>query len=88
MHELQASKNLDLLYWKYGQFDIDNMEIAECISEFRFEREDIFVLKDVLQISDQITCYNGTSASSIEAICIFLKRYAYSCRYLDMTSRF
>ena len=32
------------------------------------EKEDLFLLDDVLQIPDQITCYNGTVVSGIEAI--------------------
>ena len=55
------------------------MENDERISEFRFEKEDLFLLHDVLQIPDRITCYNGTAVSGIEALCICLKRYAYSC---------
>ena len=53
------------------------MENNECISEFRFKKEDNFALKDVLQVLDQIICYNSTSVSSTKEICIFLKRYAY-----------
>lgn len=64
------------------------MENNECISEFRFKREGYFVLKDVLQVPDQLICYNGTSVSSIEETCIFLKRYAYSWISQDMIGRF
>ena len=63
------------------------MENDECTSEFRFEKEDLFLLHDVLQIPDRITCYNGTVVSGIEALCICLK-YAYPYQYLDMIPRF
>ena len=33
-------------------------------------------------------CYNGTKVSDIEALCIFLKRHGYPCRYLDLVHRF
>ena len=36
------------------------MENDECIAEFRFEKQDIFDLKDILQIPDRVICYNGT----------------------------
>ena len=88
LYELQSSKNLEIPYWKYDRFNLNNMENDECIAEFRFEKEDIFDLKDILQIPDRVICYNGTNVSSIEALCIFLKRYAYPCRYLDMINRF
>ena len=52
------------------------------------EKEDLFFPHDVLQIPDQITCYNGTVVSDIEALYVCLKRYAYPCRHLDMIPRF
>ena len=52
------------------------------------EKEDLFLLDDVLQIPDQITCYNGTVVSGIEALYVCLKRYAYPCRHLDMIPSF
>ena len=64
------------------------MENDECIPEFRFEKEDLFLIHDVLQVPDQITCYNGTVVSGIKALCICLKRYAYPCRYPEMIPRF
>ena len=87
LYDVNSSKNLSLPFWKYDRFSLDFMENDECTSEFRFEKEDLFLLHDVLQIPDQITCYNGTVVSAIEALCICLK-YAYPCRYLDMIPRF
>ena len=43
---------------------------------------------DIFQFPDCFTCYNGTVYDSTEALCIFLKRFAYPCRYLDMMPRF
>ena len=88
LHDLQKSQNLVFPYWKYDRFHLDDLENDECIAEFRFEKEDIFILNVVLQLPERICCYNGTNVSSLEALCIFLKRYAYPCRYLDMISRF
>ena len=67
---------------------MDNLENDESISEFRFEKDDIYSLCEVLDIPEFIVCYNGTKVSAVEALCIFLKRFAYPCRYLDMISRF
>ena len=87
LYDVNSSKNLSLPFWKYDRFSLYDMENDECISEFRFEKEDLFLLHDVLQIPDRITCYNRTVISGIEALCICLKRYAYPCRYLDMIPR-
>ena len=72
----------------YEKFDLDSMEEDECKTEFRFQKNDIYRLVEVLQLPAQFTCYNGTVYDSIEAMCILLKRFAYPCRYLDLIPRF
>ena len=48
----------------------------------------IYTLVDALRLPQFITCYNGLKVDRVEALCIFLKRFAYPCRYLDMLPRF
>lgn len=60
----------------------------ECKTEFRFYKNDIYNLADVLTLPDRIVCYNGVNVDMVEALCIFLKRFAYPCRYVDMLPRF
>ena len=55
---------------------------------FRFFRNDIYALADLLGLPDEITCYNRTRTTSSEGLCILLKRFAYPCRYVDMNPRF
>ena len=62
------------------------MENEECVSEFRFEKKDIYILGETLEIPESTVCYNGTKVDGIESLCIFLRRFAYPCRYLDMIS--
>ena len=81
-------KNLQLPYWNYEKFDLDRMENDECVAEFRIEKQDINLLCEVLDLPEFVICYNGTKVVAIEALCIFLKRFAYPCRYLDMITRF
>ncbi len=38
LSKLYASKNLDLPYQSYGQFNLDELEEDECIAEFRFKK--------------------------------------------------
>ena len=87
-YDINRTHNLDLPYWKYEKFDLDHLENDECVAEFRFQKGDIYDLPGVLQVPDEIVCYNGTKVSDIEALCIFLKRHAYPCRYLDLIHRF
>lgn len=88
LYDLNKSSNLELPYWSYDQFDLDLLSDDECKSEFRFYKRDLYLLAEVLQIPDQIQCYNRLVVDGIEALCIFLKRFAYPCRYSDMLPRF
>ena len=56
LYDLSASKNLDFPYDLYGQFDLEELDESESFADFRFEKRDIRILKEVLQIPDMITC--------------------------------
>ena len=75
-------------YWKCARFTLGEMIEDECISEFRFKKEDLPRLAKVLRIPEKVICANGTIASQIEGLCIFLKRFSYPCRLSDMIPRF
>ena len=88
LYDLNRSKNLDYPYWNYERFSLDELTDDECWSEFRFNRRDIYKLQEVFNIPEEIVTYNRLSVDGIEALCIFLKRFAYPCRYSDMVPRF
>ena len=88
LYDLHKPKNPDLPYTNYERFDLDKMTDDEYKTEFRFYKNDIYNLADVLSSSDRIVCYNGVNVGMVEALCIFLKRFAYPCRYVDMIPRF
>ena len=88
LYDLNTSNNIDLPYWSYDEFDLDMMSDDECRSEFRFLKNDIFHLTEILHIPNQVRCYNRVVVDGIEALCIFLKRFAYPCRYADILPRF
>jgi hypothetical protein len=85
---LNTAKSPDLPYWIYKQFELDDLCDDERVTEFRFLKNDIYNLVDVMRLPDVLMCYNGLKVDRIEGMCIFLKRYAYPCRYLDMMPRF
>ena len=64
------------------------MSDDECQGEFRFYKNDVYDLIEVLGFPETFTCYNGLTGDGTEALCIFFKRFAYPCRYLDMIPRF
>ena len=88
LFDLNKSRNLKLPYWSYDQFDLDHLTDDECTSDFRFYGRDVYLFVEVLQIPDEIRCCNRVIVDGIEALCIFLKRSAYPCRYSDMLARF
>ena len=88
LYDLNTSASPDFPYWTYENFDLDSLSDEECKAEFRFYRNDIYQMLDVLQLPDEITCYNGFRVDGSEALCIMLKRFAYPCRYLDLIARF
>jgi len=75
-------------HWKFSKFDFDDVSEEECRIEFRFAKKDLNDLKRCLQIPDRIVCIQRTVCDGMEALCIFLKRLAYPCRYTDMVHRF
>jgi hypothetical protein len=88
LSELYASKNLDLPYQSYGQFNLDELEEDECIAEFRFKKTDIPDLAAALKIPDVFYCPQGTICYGLEGLCIMLRRLAYPCRLSDLVPRF
>ena len=88
LYDLNKSKNLDFPYDSYACFDFDVLEDNNCLSEFRFLKRDKPHLAEVLQIPDEITCYQRSVCLGLEALCVVLKRLAYPCRYVDMIGRF
>ena len=75
--DLNASKNLVYLYWKYQVFDLDRLRNDESRIYFLFYKSEINLLIDNLQIPEEIMCLNGSVLSGLEALCVLLKRFAY-----------
>ena len=88
LYNLNASVNPEYPYWKYDAFDLDSLTDDECSTYFRFRKDDIYRLSEVLMIPEEIVCYNRTKYDGIEALCVFLKRAAYPCRYVDLIPHF
>ena len=88
LYDINASTNLDLPYWTYERFNLENMSDDESVSELRFYPGDIYKMIELFGFPEVFTCYNGVVCDSVEAFCLLLKRFAYPCRYQDLMSRF
>ena len=72
-------KNPDFPYWQFDE---------ECKAEFRFCKNDIYLLKEIMELPDEIICYNRLVVRGVKTLRILLKRFAYPIRYNDTCSRF
>ena len=75
LYDLHRSKNPDLPHWNYQKFDLDKLKEDECKTEFRFYRNDIYDLAQVLDLPLTLHCYNNVRVNSVEALCVLLKRF-------------
>ena len=87
LYDLNSSKNPGFSYWKYDHFDLDTLDDAECNAEFRFLKNDIYFLRESLQIAENVICSNRLVVSGEEALCILLKRFSYPIRLRDIVPR-
>ena len=88
LFDVNRSTNLDLPYWSYESYELYSWNEDEWKSELRFLPGDIKNLVNILQLPDIFMCSNGVVCDSVEAFSIFLKRFAYPCRYQDIMYRF
>ena len=88
LYDLNTSENLEFPYDSYDQFNLDDIDEAECIAEFRFEKRHILQLEEVLQIPALLKCDQRSVFTGTEGLCLLLKRLAYPCRYSDLIYRF
>ena len=72
LYEEFTPQNLPFRHWDYEKFSLENKDPAECKADFRFEKSDISLLVDVLQMPDTFTCPNGTVCDSTEGLCVIL----------------
>ena len=65
LYDLNSSENLEFPYWKYGGFDLDSMTYE---AEFRFFKNDIYLLGEVLDIPDIMKCPNGVLVTHFQKV--------------------
>ena len=64
------------------------MDSAECLAEFRVEKQDISSLADALGITLVLKCQQRSICDGVEGLSTLLRRFAYPYRVSDMTARF
>jgi hypothetical protein len=88
LYDAFTSENLPFPYYKYPEFSLEEKDEYECIADFRVKNPDLPILFEALGIPPIFKCKQGTLCSGMEGLCIFFKRFSYSCRYSDMIPMF
>ena len=82
LQDLNNFQNFELPYWKYQKFDLDNWSDDECWVDFRFRKNELEKLLVVLRLPNEIITYNRLRVDAMEALCLMLRRLAYSMSLL------
>ena len=88
LYDAKTSNNPDFPYECYGNFNLEEMDESECLSEFCFRKSGIPLLAEALGLPESYTCQQGTVCDGIEGLCLMLRREASPCRYSDLIPRF
>ena len=73
--------------------DMSNLKTAQDMillahADHLIDDNECLLLYDVFGIPEEIRCYNEMVFDKEEPLCVFLKRFAYPCRYQDLMLRF
>ena len=71
LYDLNRSDNVDHPYNSCPGFDFDDLEDDECLSEFRFFKNDLTFLAEVLGIPEVVECYQISICGGLEAFAFF-----------------
>ncbi|KXJ13842.1 protein ALP1-like isoform X2 [Exaiptasia diaphana] len=67
---------------------LEDLSDTQCQQMFRFEKQDLYRLRDALQVPANYICSQGTKATGLEGLLIMLRRLAYPNRWCDLQSLF
>ena len=87
LYDLNCSEEV-YPFWKFDQFQLENIDEAQCRRDFHFSRQHVSELKDTLNISDKVVTSQKTVATGIDALCIRLKRLTFPCHYTNRVPLF
>ena len=72
LFDINKSRNPDFPYWKYKSFELDSMSDDECRAEFRFYKNDVYLLAETLKVPD-------VKSSAITALLLMELRRCVCC---------
>lgn len=88
LYDVNSRRNLYIPHLTFPKFDLDKLSDDESLNFFRFCKDDIIRLTNAFHLPNKIVCQNRTVVSSVEGLCVLLRRFCYPCRYSDMVAGF
>ena len=82
-----TSRNPEFSYGLYQRFDLNEILEPECKAEMRFNKNDIPVLAEALELPERFACSQRTIVDKLEGLCLLLRQPGYICHYSDLTPR-
>ena len=73
---------------KYDRFDLESVSCDECKHFFRFQKEHIPVMAELLHMPEWCKSKNRVTWNRVEGLCVLLHRLAYPNRLADMVPMF
>ena len=70
------------------KFDLDLIDPAKCVHDFRFDHAQLRELVDLLRFPDYFILESRHKVSSLEALCIWCRRMVYPNRLNDLMLTF
>jgi hypothetical protein len=88
IHDMNVRKAPENRRERYGTFEIEDLSDRECYALFRFNKNDIGRLVELLNIPEVISTNNRYSVSGTVGLCILLRRLCYPNRLFDIEPLF
>lgn len=81
------SRNPEFSSGLYQRFDLNEILEPECKAEMRFNKNDIPVLAEALELPERFACSQRTIVDKLEGLCLLLRQTGYICCYSNLTRR-
>ena len=59
----------EIPYWNFERFDLENFDNVQCLTDFCIRKNDIFRLKECLQLPENIVCSQRNTCEPVERMC-------------------
>ena len=71
LYDVNKSREI-YAYWNFERFDLENFDDSQYLTDFRIRKNDIFRLKECLQLLENIVCSQRSTCESVEGLLYFL----------------